>query len=67
MNTSLSIHRLLNPPLSCYNIGAQKAGPVKKTVAMLHQISKRSSCNSPKLYEDGLLLFSKDDIAIQKK
>ena len=30
MNTSLSIHRLLNSPLSCYNIGTQKAGPLKR-------------------------------------
>lgn len=30
MNTSLSIHWLLNSPLSCYNIDAQKAGPLKR-------------------------------------
>ena len=30
MNTSLSIHWLLNSPLSCYNIGTQKAGPLKR-------------------------------------
>ena len=30
MNTSLSIHWLLNFPLSCYNIDTQKAGPLKR-------------------------------------
>ena len=30
MNTSLSIHWLLNSPLSCYNIDTQKAGPLKR-------------------------------------
>ena len=30
MNPSLSIHWLLNSPLSCYNIDTQKAGPLKR-------------------------------------
>ena len=56
MNTSLSIHQLLNSPLSCCNIDIQKAGPLKRRWPCYRLTNKRSSCNSPKLYEDGLLL-----------